>query len=99
MPNNLAIGLDDGVDVEERVVEGAPEVKPLPVEGLKLLRHQIPHRSNRGPDSLSAVDRHVMAKSLNAISSQHSQSEQSENSCKQKILYIKVKEIILPNST
>ena len=73
MPNDFAIGLDDRVDVEEWVVEGAPEVEPLPVEGLEFLRHQVPHRPNRRPDSFSTVDTQMMAESLNAISSHHSQ--------------------------
>ena len=75
MAEDLAIALNDGVNVEKRVMKWAPEVKSLPVESLKLLWHQVAHRPDRGPNSLPAMDAHVVGEPLNAISSHQSQTE------------------------
>ena len=87
MAEDPAIALDDGINVEKRVVKRAPEVKLRPMKGFKFFRHQVAHRPDRGPDPLPTMDTQVMGVSLNAISTHQSQPDQREDGCNNKIMY------------
>ena len=75
MAEDLAIALNDGVNVEKRVVKRAPEVELRPVESFKFFRHEVTHRPDRGPNPLPTMDTQVMGEPLNAISSHQSQPD------------------------
>ena len=75
MAEDPAIALDDGINVEKRVVKRAPEVKLRPMKGFKFFRHQVAHRPDRGPNPLPTMDTQVMSEPLNTISSHQSQPD------------------------
>ena len=82
MTNGLPVTTNDGVHLDQGVVEGVAEVEPLVVKRLQLLRHEIPGGLDRRPRVLPPLDRQVVTVPLNAVAPHHPNHHQCEDSYK-----------------